>query len=847
MRSPAVTAKTSADIPEANRYFYAVPGADRVLIQWHDMLAYFRMIALESERVACESIGTSTEGREMVLITIAHPDVLRDLELHRQRRAVLTDPEMLRNTMQRVNSGKGVNAAAGTHAVVLVTSAIHATEVGSVQLCPELIHHFATSNDAQTLEMLENVILLIVPSLNPDGMALVHDWYQETLNTRAEGTVPPALYHRHAGHDNNRDWIHQQLVETRNIVTRIHRAWRPHIVLDLHQMMTNGPRYFVPPYIDPIEGNVHPTIVAGGTALGAHIATRMVAHRFEGTTSGVLFDAFSPSRAYSHYHGCVRILAEAASARIASPVEVGLGDLTPSRGFDPRRSGVHNLLPWHGGSWRLRDIMNYHREAVLATIEHAASNRDAWIDRQWRVLAETLENPDTVSYLIPPLEHQIDPAATRELLRILAAAEVEIATLQEPTQDVNGVQHGRGSFLVTGNQPFAGWAHALLPPTIYLDTDPGSRPYDTTSHSLSVQMGVEIVTVSGTAGWKASPLDLTLLDRIRPLEEQRAGGGRWIALDARSHETIQLVSHALRTGTRVRRLVRAHFSEGRVFDAGTWILSGASLERVVSRAEQLAVRTWSILPVAEGMVEQRQPRIGVHVASRHNATDGGWSRLVLERHGIPHDILSDEDVRSSSLAGFDVILLPHLSAMALSQRHVADGYPEGFDEVLGQAGFSLLKAFASSGGRIVAVDGAAQACIAQFDLPVEVPLVGMDDSEFYAPGAMIRTDVDVNHPLTWGVQSSMPCMVNGKTAFRRLGPNSTYKAPIRYPSGDLVVSGWMRGEQHLAGLDAVVNVPIGDGAITLMSLRPVFRAQTHVTFNLLFNSLYLAGLEVMET
>ncbi len=841
MRSPAVTTKTSADIPEANRYFDAVPGADRVLIQWHDMLAYFRMIALESERVACESIGTSTEGREMVMITVAHPDVLRDLELHRQLRARLTDPEMLRNPMP------SVNFAAGTYVVVLVTSAIHATEVGSVQLCPELIHYLATSNDAQTLEMLDNVILLIVPSLNPDGMGLVHDWYQKTLNTGAEGTVPPALYHRHAGHDNNRDWIHQQLVETRNVVTHIHRAWRPHIVLDLHQMMTNGPRYFVPPYIDPIEGNVHPAIVAGGTALGAHIATRMVAHRFEGTTSGVLFDAFAPSRAYSHYHGCVRILAEAASSRIASPVEVGFNDLAPSRGFDPRRSSVDNPLPWHGGTWRLRDIMNYHREAVLATVEHAASNRDAWIDRQWHVLAETFDNPGNISYLIPPLEHQIDPASTRELLRILAAGEIEIATLKEPVQDVNGLQQSLGSFLVSGNQPFVGWAHALLPPTFYTETDPGSRPYDTTSHSLSVQMGVEIVAVAEAAEWKASPLDMALLDQIRPLDERRAGGGRWIALDARSHETIQSINHALRMGTRVRRLVRAHFSEGRVFAPGTWILSGASLDRVVSRAERLAVRSWSLLPTAEGMVEQRQPHIGVHIASRHNATDGGWTRLVLERHGIPHDVLSDEDVRSSSLDGFDVILLPHLSATALSQRHVADEYPKGFDEVLGESGFSQLKAFASSGGRIVAVDGAAQACIAQFDLPVEEPLVGMDDTEFYAPGAMIRTDVDVNHPLTWGLQPSMPCMVNGKTAFRRLGPNSTYQAPIRYPSGKLVVSGWMRGEKHLAGLDAVVDVPIGDGAITLMSLRPVFRAQTHVTFNLLFNALYLAGLEVMET
>ena len=827
----------SSTIPEVSSSFDVVPGEDRVLVRWAEMLAYFRTLAAVSDRVHCESIGQSTEGREMVMITIAHPDAIANLDHHRALRSRLIDPNLLRDPA--LVDGN----AAGSHTVVLVTSAIHATEIGSVQLCPELLYHYATSDDPETLAMLENVILLIVPSLNPDGMELVHDWYEQTLGTKSEGTIPPALSHRFAGHDNNRDWIHHQLAETANVVSHLHHAWRPHIVLDLHQMMTDGPRYFVPPYIDPIEQHVHSLLVAGGNALGAHIATCMASHNLAGTTNGALFDAFSPSRAYSHYHGGVRVLAEAASARIASPIDVALDDLVASRGFDPRVPGVHNPLPWQGGTWRLRDIMDYHRLAVAATVEHASRNRDEWIGRQWKVLTDAVQKTSKFSFVIPPLEHQVDPAAARELIRIMAAGEVVIERLNHTVRDRSGGQHMRGSFLIRADQPFGCWANALLPPTVYPEVAPDSRPYDTTTHSLSVHMGVEVAAVERDETWDMSPLDLASLDRIRSLDAQRQGQGRWLALDARSHESIHVVSDALMAGLRVRRLLRSHFTDGRVLDSGTWILSGARLDTVVESAERLGVRPWSILPLNEGMVEQRQPKIGVHVPSRHNATDAGWTRLVLEHHAIPHTILTDRDLRSSDLDSFDVILLSHLSASAFTQRSTLIDYPDEFADVLGEAGFARLRAFVEAGGRIVAIDGAAQACIGQFELPVDMPLNALTDTEFYAPGAMIRTEVDAHHPLAWGLSPTVPAMVNGKTAFRRLPEAAEFSAPLRYASEQIMVSGWLRGESHLAGLDAMVDVPVGTGHVTLINLRPQFRGQTHVTFNVLFNALYIAGLE----
>ncbi|HWV34453.1 MAG TPA: M14 family zinc carboxypeptidase [Thermomicrobiales bacterium] len=825
--------------PLPSSHFGATPGDDRVLIRWQAMLGYFRELAAASDRLRLEPIGLSTEGREMVMVVISEPSVIRDLEAHRSLRSRLVDEELLRDPAM------ADGAVAGSRTVVLVTSAIHATEVGSVQLCPELIHRLATSDDDETVRMLERTILLIVPSLNPDGMELVHDWYQQTLGTAAEGSVPPALYHRYAGHDNNRDWVHHQLVETQHLIRDIHRAWRPHIVLDLHQMMSNGPRYFVPPYIDPIEPNVAPSLIAGGNALGSHIAARMVAKELAGTATGVLFDAFSPARAYSHYHGGVRILAEAASARIATPIRLTADELATSRGFDPGQRSVHNPLPWMGGTWRLRDIMDYHREAVLATVDHAARHRESWLRWQWSALARHVREPSQRSFVMPPLEHQDDPAAAAELLRILDAGEVRIGRLERSAVDSEGGRHARGSFLIPSQQPFAGWAEALLPPTAYPDPGTGFRPYDTTSHSLSVHMGVDVDSVKPGDDWEiqsTSPSDLAGRG-IQSLDIHRSGQGRWLALDARSHAAMNVVNAALANGARVRRLVRAHFTDGRVLDPGTWLLTGVPAG-LRERAEASGVRSWSIMPVAGGMVEQKSPRVGVHIASLHNATDAGWTRLVLEQHGVAYDVLRDWDVIEGDLDPYDVILLPHLKASALVEGNKDGDYPAPYAGGLGEHGLDRLHDFVERGGHVVAIDGAAQALVGHYGLPIEMPLAGVDDATFYAPGAAVRTLVDATHPLGWGLPPVVAAMVHGKTPFRRTAGSTSLTAPFRYAADHLVVSGWIQGEQHLAGLDAELDVPIGQGRLVLMSFRPQFRAQMHATYNVLFNALYRAGLEV---
>ena len=168
-------------------------------------------------------------------------------------------------------------------------------------------------------------------------MDIVKNWYDKTLGTPFEGTSPPELYHKYVGHDNNRDWYAFTQVETQMTVDKIHNVWHPQIVNDIHQQGANGARLFLPPYMQPVEPNVPKKIIEGYTELGSYIADELRKEGFQGITTDSTYDAWTPARAYSHYHGGVRILSETASANLATPINIEFDRLRGDEGYDAKK------------------------------------------------------------------------------------------------------------------------------------------------------------------------------------------------------------------------------------------------------------------------------------------------------------------------------------------------------------------------------------------------------------------------------------------------------------------------------------------------------------------------------
>lgn len=823
-------------LSDLNEYFGACPGQDRVLIPWEDMRRWFRDVEQVSDRLSVEDIGEATLGTPMDLLIISSPATIRDLSAVIARREALADRDLLAdpaNTDGRL---------AGDKPVVLITAGIHATEIGGVQLMPGLVRDLALADDPMIADLLDRIIVLLVPTLNPDGMDLVHDWYMSTLDTPAEGMAPPALYHPYSGHDNNRDWYTHALKETRNTIDRVHRPWRPHVVLDLHQMGLHSPRYVVPPYIDPLEPHVHPRISTLSNEIGSAILTEHVRDEHAGAAGGVMFDCYSPTRAYQHYHGGVRILAEAASARIASPAEIAHEQIEVRRGFDPTVASTHMPVAWPGGTWRLRDIMDYHLTTIRTVLDHAAMHARQWMRDQWAMLADEVTQKAPPAYAFAPLRQQIDPAAAVELIDILRRGDVEVEYVESGDGNAQ-----KGSFLVRANQPFGSYARALLDLTPYPQPRSGEEktspivPYDVTSHCLPIHMGVDVARIDAASELVTRPLSESDLAAFSPPAAADVRRGLWLAIDARSHAAIRVVANALRNGSRVQRLLKPHIEAGRLLDAGTWLITDDHAFASMSAAHRHNVRSWLVNPIPNNTAPQTLPRIGLHLPHSGQAIDAGWARLWLEQTGLPFEIIRDDDIRTGKLDGMDVLLVPHLKTKTLLDGDQTDRYPEEYRSGLGDQGVAAIGEFLERGGHVVALDAAATALTAALQLPVQTPLKNLHARAFSCPGSVLRIIPAPSHPVTLGMYDPIPVMFVHSTGFV-VELDETALVASRYASENVLVSGWIQGEEHLLDLAAIIDIQRGSGRLTGFGFRPHFRCQMRASEPLLTNALMRVGL-----
>ncbi|HYN85255.1 MAG TPA: M14 family zinc carboxypeptidase [Pyrinomonadaceae bacterium] len=488
-------AQSSRSVPAPEDVLGFRPGDDRKLASWQQMVDYFRRLDAASERVRFEELGKTTLGAPFVLLTISAPENLARLREFRDIQSRLADPRRLgpdadRESRRLIARGRNV---------VLITCGVHSTEVGSTLSSALIAHRLASSDDADVQKILRETIVLLVPSLNPDGVDIVKRWYDRTLGTPHEGTSPPELYHKYVGHDNNRDWYAFTQVETQLTVDKVHNVWRPQIVHDIHQMGAGSARLFLPPYMKPVEPNVPAQVVEGYTELGRHVAARMGAQGFRGIVTDAIYDAWTPARAYSHYHGGARILSETASARLATPVQTKFESLRASsdENYDPKKPSPNFPDVWPGGEWTLRDITRYMTTAAHELLLHAADNRERWLRRFYEVGREAVRprrRGELQGFRVLPSENSAD------LAKILQRAGVE---LESAGGDARARARRRategGTIFVRMAQPYGGFAKALLEAQSYPDLRDKDgnpiQPYDVTAHTLPLLMGVRVEPV----------------------------------------------------------------------------------------------------------------------------------------------------------------------------------------------------------------------------------------------------------------------------------------------------------------------------------------------------------------
>ncbi|MEJ1960306.1 MAG: M14 metallopeptidase family protein [Gammaproteobacteria bacterium] len=294
-------------------------GADRELADSRQINAYFTRLASESKRVSVVEIGKSTLGEPMLMAIVTSEKNMPQVDRYRAIAKRLSDPRGLSAEDARKLSQEG-------KVIVLITHGLHASEVGSSQASMETAYKLAVGDTPfDSAKVLDDVIVLLVPVANPDGLMMISDWYKKYLGTKYEGGDIPWLYHHYAGHDNNRDGILYNLSETRAIDKVLWHDWFPQIMDDPHQMGATAARIFVPPYMEPADPNVHPLVFRGIDLIGSRMTYDLQSAGMKGAVHDQIFASAwwkGTLTCGATVRNTTAVFTEAAWTNIASPVHV---------------------------------------------------------------------------------------------------------------------------------------------------------------------------------------------------------------------------------------------------------------------------------------------------------------------------------------------------------------------------------------------------------------------------------------------------------------------------------------------------------------------------------------------
>lgn len=829
-----------------DEFFDQPVGADRSLLSWSQIVSYMEHVAEESDRAELVELGRSTEDRPFLLMVLADE---RGLDEQEGLRAMVRELYEVDSTPEP----RAREIALEGRAFVAFSLGVHSTEVGAPQASVEIVHQLVTHEDAVARAVREELVVLLVPCMNPDGLEIVREWYEETLGTEAEGTRPLDLYHPYAGHDNNRDGFFNNLAETAHWSKLLYHDWLPQMIVDEHQMGSSGPRLFLPPFDDPMSASVHPLVYSQLAAAGQQVVSDLTALGHRGIATQTIFTAEWPGsvRSTGFWHNMLGILSEVASARLATPLYFPPGSLEGrGRGLSGYERRTNFLEPWPGGWWRLRDIIDLEVDLTWGFLRWAAERKEDLLFNFWQMNRDAVRRgrQEAPFAFVVPAE-QADPAAGARLVEILREGGVEVEWSKADLRFDSHLVEG-GGWVIRADQPFRPFVLEMLGTTDYPMVREGSdedviQPYDVTAWSLPDLLGSEVLPVESRADLEAMELD-----EVRPTSRPDPAdlADRWVALPAHDRRSFAVALELLGRGAELRRV-----HEDDVFAAGDFLVRADEEDwREVEPIDGTLGRTLDDLDGIDASAPVGLPRVGVF-APWGGSKDEGWTRLVLDRNHFEYRRLRpgqpelDSPERGRELReDLDVLLIPSIDRRELEEGRQSAGlprvhdalWPEAFRRGWGgaEAG-AALRAFVEEGGRVVALNHSVEWVIGVMGLPVELELGDLSRDQFYAPGTLVRGELDSTHPLAWGMPSESALYFARGEAFRPVAWPRPTDVVARYAERKVLVGGFLQGEEHLEGRPALVEIPVGRGRVVLFGFSPQRRAQTEATFKLLFNAL----------
>ncbi|UZR96613.1 M14 family metallopeptidase [Chondrinema litorale] len=830
-------------------------GTDYKLADYDQIQDYLEKLDQASDRIKKIEIGTTVLGRPMYLMFISTKENLDQLDKWKDISTKLARAKIDDKEAQKLSQdGK---------AIVWIDGGMHSTELAHGQMTSELAYTLATSETPEMQKIRENVITLLMPVMNPDGLDIVVNWYRENLGTPYETSRPPILYHYYMGHDNNRDWFMNNMPETYNVTKVLYREWYPQIVYNHHQSSPAWTKISIPPYADPVNPNIHPAVTAGVSEVGSAMSRRFSLEHMPGAVADNVYTMFwnGGGRTVPYYHNMIGILTET-------------GHTTPTpRYYDPEKlpkyvaggiptDGTDIMYPdpWKGGESHFRDAVDYMLTATWAVLDIAADRRTNYLYNIYRMGKDAIEKGNTeapFAYIIS--KDQWDSFEAVNLVNVLMQGGIEVEQASADFE-LNGKNFKKGSYIIYAGQAFRPYLIDLMekqnyPTRFQYPGGPPDTPYDLAGWTLPMQMGIAIEKVPTSFKVSSKPVS----EKASYYEGDVSGSASFgYALSVNTNASVAVANKILKAGGKAYKSGTTFKAGKSDFPAGSYIVSGdKDLISSLSKEYGLTFTGVSAKPDVE-LSEIHLPKVGLYKSWQANM-DEGWTRFVMDEYAFDADTLHDTDLRSEDLSQYDAIILPSQRAESILHGHTIQEMPEKYVGGIGLEGTLALEKYVKNGGIILAFDAASDFVIEQFGLPLRNAVARASSNDFFIPGSLIKAVVDTSKPLAYGMQDTVAVSFNRSRAFeidkqRKSGeggkeeikdaPAPEIEVIASYAPKDLLMSGWALGaDKNIANKPAMVQAKYGEGKIILYAFRPQFRAQPRGTYKLIFNAIYEGAAE----
>jgi len=878
------------NVPSPKSHFGFNIGDNYQLANYTQTEAYLQKLAAASNKMKLQSIGTTEEGRNQYMVIVSDPANLSKLAKYKSISQQMARAEGLSDAeaQQLANEGK---------AVVWIDGGLHANEVLGIHQWIETLYQILSRNDDETKRILKSTIILFVHA-NPDGQQLQSDWYMRQADTLKRNTANlPRLYQKYIGHDNNRDFYMTNMSESRNMSLQQYVEWMPQILYNHHQTGPAGTVVAGPPYRDPFNYVYDPLLITGIDQLGAVMSTRLNAENKPGYTmkSGSVYSTWwnGGLRTTAYYHNIVGLLTEMIGNPTPMKIPFVPSRLIPNSGtpfpITPQKWYFKNSIDYSVSlNYAVLNYASRHKDELLMNIYTMGKNsinagsKDYWTlspnkvemvnelmksdqkDQRADTIAlqyyeKVYKNPklrDARGYIIPISQ----TTTATNFVNILIKSGIRVEKAIDHFK-VGDKEYEAGSYVVKTNQAFRPHVIDMFEPQDHPNDfqypgGPPVRPYDAAGWTPAYTMGLEFDRI-------LEPFDGPF-ETIPYGEEQKhrgsftkLAGAVGYTFSTKENASYILINDLLKEGIEVEK--NSEYFYVVASDKAVSILENAAAKnglKITGVQQKLNIGTVALKPSRIALWD-------VYGGSMPS----GWTRWIFEQYHFPFTVVFAKEIDGGNLKSkYDVILfvggaIPAYRLEAGSnamggyegrepnEKEIPEMYHAQLGRITAAKSIPALKEFTEAGGTIITIGSSANLAY-HFKLPIRNALVEMVNGKerplpgekFYIPGSVMQVAVNNDHKANWGMKPNADVYFSASPVFNLL-PNATATGEVTplawFASDKTLRSGWAFGQSYLQQAVAAFEAKVGKGKLMVYGPEITFRGQTHSTYKMLFNQLYL--------